>query len=243
MQQALDDLSGRIAQLKNAQQRNAKAQGLTTRRQSISEKSVALRKTLALWSTYKDASIVNETQKQSLNHDTNLAVKAVKDAQTKFSAVDAPDNHPELGASINEPIEDLLHRMNEVIVTAWDSHIETLKSRIRNEPQGLMALKDLPEFKSDVAEIIGLERRLNLQYQTQALTKKEIDDLDTAVTQLNCKIAVVLDKIPSNVLEFVKEATSGGANLDALTPEVRTWASDNQLTAYFKIVLDSDGSR
>lgn len=169
------------------------------------------------------------------DHITEPLLKLVQSSLTAYK--NEPEwivqnfEHSKFQSSINK----LTSSLNKELLQAWKNYLNRSLPGINSDL--LNVLYNIKDFQSTVDQIRQLERQINLEKypkysQEFEYIKNLIQQLNNTWNNLNA------DNIPDEVLIFLKAAgRNTGASLDLLTPTVKTWLEDHNLSSTLRIRL------
>lgn len=141
--------------------------------------------------------------------------------QFKFNALQAKVNalKGELKGQLHQAW--LAYRQKKVPITSSEllellGKIDTFKPAVQKIQRRIAELKTI-EYPQDISHFQRIDRA--------------IQDLETAWGSL--------DDVPTDVQSFLRAATTHGASIDSLTPEVKDWLIEQGITRFFYIQLGS----
>lgn len=134
--------------------------------------------------------------------------------------------------SLQTKVNSLKTELEEQLRQAWSVYKRQRIPMTSSDLLGLLAKID--DFKPTVQTIQHNIAALNtVDYPKDAAHFQQIDqsikELSTAWNNL--------DAVPTDVQDFLRAATTHGASIDLLTPEVRNWLTAQGITRFFYIRL------
>jgi hypothetical protein len=130
-------------------------------------------------------------------------------------------------------INKITHKLKQQLLQSWQNY---LRRKLSTPNQELLNVLDkIEDFKPNIAQI----RRLELQINSEKLPKyqEQLNHINNLIEQLNKTWDTLnADNVPEEVLSFLKAAGNDrGAPLNLLTPTVRTWINEHQLSHTLRI--------
>jgi hypothetical protein len=146
----------------------------------------------------------------------------------------APDGS--LRALLWSPLSSLTAQLHQMLLISWQAHCEALTP---HQQSGVLeVLARIPGLQDDAVRINLL--REELEERSGSLPRDEADL--ARVSELAARIDLewrTLEGagIPAEVLNFLRKASRGGANLAELSAGVRIWLEERDLGHFIRIIM------
>ena len=131
-----------------------------------------------------------------------------------------------------ERLAHLCQSVDQALAETWDRYVASIAPDSNDE--FLAVLERLPHFAADAQEIAAL--RNNLRATGPPQTAPDFERAQAAATALNSHYEK-LKGIPKDVRAFLADATTEGASIDTLTPDIRAWLKETGFLGSLRYVL------
>jgi hypothetical protein len=165
-----------------------------------------------------------ETMREAFSEDPKRIVAKDKNASLKFWPT----------------IENLPTKLGERLQDAWITYVT--EKRHKDKEDFLDVLDGLPSFKKQVARIRKILAKMDQLGQSLPKDEDDFERLEKLSKSLETYWEdLEVEGIPDDVLQFIKQAGSGGVSLTGLTSSVLSWLEKNKLKDVFVVTISRQG--
>lgn len=136
--------------------------------------------------------------------------------------------------SLRSKVDSLRNELDTLLRSAWKSYKQARIPKTNNELLDLLG--KIETFRPTVERVRSLHAQIEavpFPQDSEHFQRLEqgIDDMSNAWNSLSS------NDVPESVLNFLKAASTFGASLDSLTPEVEVWLKEQGITRFFQVKL------
>ena len=226
------NLVDKIEELARHRQLAVDSTAVATRAQQLEMLAADLRARTDQLSLFRDRGIFPNINSMSARDLLNLT----KSQRTAFERDHASIADDPIDSKFKwryrERLRQLCQLIDQALTEAWNRHVDSI-APARNDDI-LEVLARLPKFAADADAISALRRSLTTAGPPQ--TAADFERAEALVSDLNSHYEK-LKGIPKDVRAFLADATTEGASIDTLTPDIRDWLQANGFLGSLRYVL------
>lgn len=208
------------------------AEGYATRHKMLKTSGDGLRPLVSTRNAFRTRAIAHEVPAAALAAISPRLDQVRAEYRTK------PDSilgQRALG-SILRDLQSLAPRLTAMLAAAWASYVDDQHVEISD--QLLAVLDQVPALREATKQVRTSQANIARRRATLPKANSDIADLDSAVAELRSQWHLLTgDGLPREVMEFIRAAAGGGAQLELLTDEVRQWLISRAVKDAFHVVV------
>ena len=223
-----------VERLPSLRQAATNAQAVTTRADQLEKLASELRTRTARFQLFQDQGLRPHIVRE--RPETLLAMTRMH--RSKFeddrSSIAADPEDSGLKWSYRDELSRLIRSIDRALDGAWRHYVDSLT------PPGLDTQLELLGNAGALADQIVRMRELgNALKEARSQTARDVSAFERVKGSAEALSGLwgTLSEIPVDVRAFMASASAGGAPVDALTPDVRTWLEENGFLDSVRLIM------
>jgi hypothetical protein len=154
--------------------------------------------------------------------------------QAAIAADPSAATAPEVNARTLSPLAAFTNNLASACLSAWTAHVANRLPGVRIDL--LQVLGRIQTLRPRVDQFRALLTQAQARAASVPKNAGEVSAFEKAAADCHAAWAALdASEVPTGVVLFIQQATSGGASLDRLTDEVAAWLAEHQLKDSFVI--------
>lgn len=237
LSQKLNNIKTRLQVVGDSSQVTQELEKYTNRLKQVSEPLQAIKNYVPICEAMRKEGIDVPVNKVKLSALKSKAREFKSKAEEDISSITTPN--PDIKNNFLEPLKKLPEEIHSSLNESWYKYV---KSKTPKIDEGLLnALEKVSGLRSSVQKIRFHWKNLDSFSGSLPQDKTVFSQVENSANELNKLWQEFGLGVPTTVVQFLRQTSGSGANLNAFTDEVKTWLVDHDLLDDFSITVKRDG--